>query len=81
MADGAAVEKAALAPGLVDARGAASFCGVSRAHWMAMHSAGRVPLPIHLGRRRLWSVADLGNWIAADCPERADWEALKVVRK
>lgn len=76
-----AADKVAIVPRLIDAEAAASFCGVSRAHWMALHAGGHVPLPIHLGRRRLWSIVDLENWIAAACPDRADWEASKLARR
>ncbi len=65
------------APLLLDARAAAKLCGISRSHFLAMHSAGRVPLPIPLGRRTLWRAAELGAWIEARCPARDRWEALR----
>ena len=64
-------------PLLLDARAAAKLCGVSRSHFLAMHSAGKVPLPVRLGRRCLWRVAELAAWIEARCPARDRWENVK----
>jgi predicted DNA-binding transcriptional regulator AlpA len=66
-----------VSPLLLDARAAARLCGVSRSHFLAMHSAGRVPMPIRLGRRTLWRGAELATWIEAGCPSRDRWHALK----
>lgn len=65
------------APLLVDAKAAARLCGVSRAHFWAMHSAGKVPLPVRLGRRTLWRTAELADWTAAGCPAAQPMESMK----
>jgi predicted DNA-binding transcriptional regulator AlpA len=65
---------------LVDARAAARLCGVSRSHFLAMHSAGKVPLPVRLGRRTLWRAAELAAWIDAGCPARDRWHTLTRLR-
>jgi excisionase family DNA binding protein len=64
-------------PLLVPAVEAARLCGVSRAMWYRLLSAGRTPLPIRLGRRMLWRVSELKEWVEAGCPARERWEALK----
>jgi predicted DNA-binding transcriptional regulator AlpA len=64
-------------PLLLDARAAARLCGVSRSHFLAMHSAGKVPLPVRLGRRTLWRGAELAAWIEAGCPARDRWTSMK----
>jgi len=68
---------APVAPLLVDASTAASLCGVSRAGWWALHSSGRCPLPVRLGRRTLWRAAELSDWTAAGCPARDRWHSMK----
>ena len=68
-------------PLLVDARGAAALCGVSRAHWLALNSSGRVPMPVRLGRRVLWRVLELTAWSEAECPARDRWQALRATEK
>ena len=62
---------------LLDAREAAAICGVSRSHWLAMHSAGRVPLPVRLGRAVRWRRDELRQWIEAGCPGRDRWTAAR----
>jgi predicted DNA-binding transcriptional regulator AlpA len=68
------------APLLVDAREAARLCGVSRATWWALHSSGRVPLPVRLGRRTLWAAMELTAWTESGCPPRDRWQAMKGAR-
>ena len=65
------------APLLLDGKAAAKLCGISRSHFLAMHSAGKVPLPVRLGRRTLWRAAELAAWIEARCPVRDRWQAMK----
>jgi predicted DNA-binding transcriptional regulator AlpA len=67
-------------PLLVDAGTAASMCGIGRTLWYDLRSAGRVPEPIRLGRRRLWRVDELQAWIAAGCPGQNRWEQMNKVK-
>ncbi|HUU97656.1 MAG TPA: hypothetical protein VM487_18120 [Phycisphaerae bacterium] len=60
---------------LVDSDEAAAMCGISRTMWWGLHSSGRVPAPVRLGRRTLWSVEELRGWIGAGCPARERWLA------
>jgi len=62
---------------LLDAKEAARLCGVSRSLWFRLHSSGRCPLPVRLGRRTLWRRAELVRWVESGCPERLKWENLK----
>lgn len=34
-----------------------------------------VPRPVPLGRRTIWRVAELEEWVNAGCPARERWEA------
>jgi predicted DNA-binding transcriptional regulator AlpA len=65
---------------LLDARAAASMCGVSRSTFWALHSAGKVPMPVHLGRRTLWRTSELAAWTEAGCPPRDRWQATRGAR-
>ena len=60
-------------PLLVDAKDAATLCGVSRSGWWKLHSSGRCPLPIRLGRKTLWRIAELTDWLNVGCPTRDRW--------
>ncbi|MCE5279940.1 MAG: hypothetical protein ABFD92_16445 [Planctomycetaceae bacterium] len=69
------------APLLVNARRAAELCGVSKSCWWAQLAAGRVPLPLRLGRRTLWRSADLADWVADGCPPRDQWQQTRGGRR
>lgn len=67
-----------LAPLLVDSAGAARLLGgISRSHFAGLHAGGRLPLPIRLGRRVMWSVGELERWVQVGCPSRERWEAMR----
>jgi predicted DNA-binding transcriptional regulator AlpA len=57
-------------PLLVDATTAARMCSLSRRYWLQLDNAGKIPLPIRFGKRKLWSVAELEEWVKAGCPSR-----------
>ena len=65
------------APLAVDAAEAARLLGVSVSHWHAMMAAGRCPTGFRLGRRRLWSTAELKAWLDAGAPPADRWMAAK----
>jgi predicted DNA-binding transcriptional regulator AlpA len=66
---------------LLDAKEAAALCGIGRSYWLRLHSSGRVPLPLRLGRRTLWSRAEVTRWVDAGLPDRQRWEELKNSEK
>ena len=42
---------------------AARLCGISRATFRRLHSAGVTPPAVKCGRRTLWRTADLEAWV------------------
>ena len=64
----------------IEAAQAARLCGISRATWYSLRKAGRVPRPVRLGRRVLWRVEELREWMAAGCPPLSRWDTLKKGR-
>lgn len=69
MISSAAVE----VPLLIDAKKAASLCGICESTWWNHHRAGRCPKPIRLGHRTLWKRDEIRAWVAANCPPRSRW--------
>lgn len=61
-------------PLLVSDEQAARMLGISRSLWRRQHSAGRVPMPVKIGRRTLWRREELRDWVSADCPPRHRWQ-------
>jgi predicted DNA-binding transcriptional regulator AlpA len=67
-------------PPLVPAVLAGPLCGRSPASWWRDHATLACPAPVRLGGRILWRTQELREWIAAGCPDRMTWEALKSYR-
>jgi|SRR5688572_15477159 len=62
-------------PILLSDNEAAALLGISARHLRSLHSQGRLgPLPIRLGRRRLWPLAELREWVIGGAPSRALWQ-------
>lgn len=51
--------------------------GISRAMAWRLQSKGGLPRAIRLGRRSLWSRAELAAWIAAGAPCADRWEQMR----
>jgi len=67
-----------LRPLLVSAGDAAIICGVSAKYFRQLDVKGQVPAPVEgFGRRRLWSVKALDEWINKGCPVRREFERGK----
>lgn len=63
-------------PILIAAAGASRLLGISRSLFYAMHADGRLgPTAVSFGRRRLWRVSELCEWVqhSPPCPPRQVW--------
>jgi predicted DNA-binding transcriptional regulator AlpA len=60
---------------------AARMASVGRSTWWRLHAAAKTPAAVKLGRSVRWNRAELEAWIAAACPCRREWEAIKVTGK
>jgi predicted DNA-binding transcriptional regulator AlpA len=70
---------AAVEPLLVDTEQAAAACGIGRATWFRLKSAGKTPAPVKLAGRVLYRVEDLRLWVSLGCPSRKEFEARKAL--
>ena len=57
---------------------AAAALGISADLLDRMEQAGKIPAPIRLGKRKLYSRTELEAWLAAGAPNRAVWERMRV---
>ena len=63
-----------VAPLLLDVKAVAGVLSVGTRMIYSMMSSGELgPLPIRLGRRRLWRYEELAAWVHAGCPRRELW--------
>lgn len=62
---------------LLTAAQTAALLGISRASLWALHSSGRLPLPVKLGARLTrWRAGELRAWVQAGAPPRQKWMAM-----
>lgn len=54
---------------LITADELATLLGLSARTVWRMHSAGRLPAPVKLGRAVRWRQKEIDAWIEAGCPE------------
>jgi excisionase family DNA binding protein len=40
--------------------------------------AGRLPAAVKIGKCVRWRAGEIAGWIAAGCPPRAKWEAMRA---
>lgn len=52
---------------------AAQLLGVSVRTWYTWDQLGKIPKPLHIGRKLFWRHDELLAWIDDGCPEREDW--------
>jgi predicted DNA-binding transcriptional regulator AlpA len=65
-------------PLLLSAEETAALLGICERFLCQMHNSGELgPLPIGLGRRKLWSRFELEAWVQARCPRREVWVAMQ----
>jgi len=69
-----------LSPLTVDAEGLAGLLGISLRTVRKLNASARLPRPVSLGRRRLWSVREIESWLEKGAPGRDRWETLKQDR-
>lgn len=67
-----------LSPLVVDARRLARLlcCGIRTVR--TWDTAGKLPAPLRIGGRVVWSVAEIKLWIRAGCPPRKEWDSRKA---
>lgn len=69
---------AVVEPVLVDADAAAAMCSMHRATWYKKTASGQTPKPVRIGGVVRWRKAEIEEWIAAGCPARAKWDAVRM---
>jgi len=69
-------------PLLLDVHATARALGVPPKIVGNWNRAGRLPIPVRMGRRSLfWRADELADWVRRDCPPRQRWETMKGGRR
>lgn len=58
---------------LIDAKTFAQLLSISPRTLSRLIDLKAVPMPLHLGRLVRWPLADVLEWIEADCPSQQSW--------
>ena len=68
---------------LIDALTVATLCSISRSMVYKLNDLGMMPNPIMVGERLRWSSEEIGEWVAAGCPNtgRRTQRATKKVTR
>lgn len=65
-------------PLLVSLDEAARLLGIGKTTFYQLCSSGRIgPMAIKFGRRSLFRLDELREWVASDCPPRHKWQAIR----
>ena len=65
-------------PLLIGPDEAARLLGIGKTTFYQLCSSGRIgPMAIKFGRRSLFRLDELRDWVAADCPPRVKWQAIR----
>jgi prophage regulatory protein len=61
----------------VDAQRLAVLLGVGLRTVRTWDAAGKLPQPVRIGKRTLWYLPEVHQWMQAGAPDRATWEVIR----
>lgn len=67
-----------MTPLAFDAQALAKALNVSVRHVETLLASGRLPRPLRLGRRRVWSADEIRQWLLHGAPPVDAWERIKA---
>jgi excisionase family DNA binding protein len=70
-----------LSPLLVDAKGLSKLLSVGVRTVRTWDAAGKLPAPLRVGGRVLWSDSEVKAWIRAKVPDRETWATIREARR
>ncbi len=66
-------------PLLIGADVCGQILGISRRHFAQLEADGMVgPMPLRLGRRRVWNLLEIKEWVRQKCPTREEYLKARV---
>jgi predicted DNA-binding transcriptional regulator AlpA len=67
-------------PLVVDAKRLAKLLGCAVRSIRTWDAAGKLPMPLRLGGRVVWRVAEIRAWLDAGAPDRETWTSIRDAR-
>ncbi len=62
----------------VGAKQLGTMLGLSERTIRQLDAGGKLPRPVKIGARSVrWPVDEVRDWLAAGCPDRPSWEAIR----
>jgi excisionase family DNA binding protein len=75
-------EQLGIEPLLVGTKETAQLLGIGVTTFYHLCSSGRIgPMALKFGKRSLFRIDELREWVKADCPSRDRWQAMKKTRR
>ena len=65
---------------VVSAHELAEMLGLSVRTIRRLDCSGKLPRPVRIGGAVRWRTEEITRWLAAGCPDRKEWEALRLAR-
>lgn len=62
---------------VVDAKRLAKLLGLGVRTIRTHDAGGKIPAPIRIGGRVVWSIDEIRAWLRAGAPDRATWTAIR----
>lgn len=62
---------------MMNAKALAAMLGISLRQVWRLNSTGKLPKPVRLGGSVRWRRDEIIAWLGQNCPDRAEWEAIK----
>lgn len=66
---------------LCDAKTFGQRLSLSKRQIFRLNSCAKIPKPIKIGGAVRWRLSDIELWLEWNCPDRAEWEAMKEATK
>lgn len=62
----------------IDAIALAELLGLSVRTIRRLDASGKLPQPVKIGGAVRWRREEINAWLAADCPDRQQWESMRA---
>jgi predicted DNA-binding transcriptional regulator AlpA len=62
---------------LIDVKKLSKFLSIPQATIYEHNVMGKIPAPLKIGKKLLWRIDEIKEWLNAGAPGRQKWESIK----